>query len=353
MKYLHIKNSPILKQVFLGGVDGALIVYEDNGSGISQDDLLDYQCTSWDGEIHWYPKESGEKLLEFSQEWIQNNLSRMEDGYDDTISNCLFYKKTLTGYLFIDSQLDRGSILEDMFHDFYIKYPEYSEDKNIYYLSDCHLVDNLVLGRNSCYYSNKTLIHLYKEGVLTDDIFYNNFENIFETQCLDSDNFKGNIVLTGTFKMTRNEMVEAIESAGLTVSEKINKNSWLWIGDKPGKNKLNAAQKLELKVSNLDDLMAIFSDDEKQEYLFEKIQDAIKQANLPLIEDIIQEQFDIHYNHDGALVYSIENEQYDIAKYLIDQGANIIDAKEYGSPIVNKWFLENALVEKNNHDIKI
>jgi hypothetical protein len=260
MHYSHIKKSFDLfsKEAFVKPFDGVLVCVDDENM---DEDKLNSQKVfnhlkeslnfSWDGTIHWFPDASAQKFLEFAQQWFEENYENMSADMDDnSISNCLLYVKTKTGMAFVDTQRDVNSEIDDLVDAFYKTYPD---DSGYLVYDDCHLVDNLKFGRDSIVDGDQILKFWVEEGFLTDKVFFYAEEDFFEDHDKDKE-----IVLTGTFSISREEIKSTLENMDFKFSDKLTSDSWLWVGDKPGNKKIVEASQKGVRISTIVDIMNSF-----------------------------------------------------------------------------------------------
>lgn len=254
MQFTHVSQPfSILKEIFLRPFDGAYLVANDKVK-------FPYSINhSWDGELAWLPKDMAKVFLDYIPVWFQDNLSKMKI-MDGNISNCLIYSHTPRGTVFIDTQIDMGSILDNLYSSFDEKYPEFQG--KYYVISDCHLADNLFFGRGSVYDAESTLTLLYEEGVIDNTCFFRNLE-----EALDEIECDRTIVLTGKFPYPREEITEQLECLEYLTSNTVSKNCWLWTGEKPGASKVKKAQQLGIEISNTLDLMKWYLQKTEQTYI--------------------------------------------------------------------------------------
>ena len=122
--------------------------------------------------------------------------------------------------------------------------------------SDCHLIDNICLGRGSVNNEFELLYLLYKEKVISSSFFFYGIENF-----PDYDEFENilnkdkTIVMTGKFPCEREMIKEFLENYEIKCSNTVNKDSWLWLGEKVGKEKLEKAKKTNCKISTIDEII--------------------------------------------------------------------------------------------------
>lgn len=259
MYYSHIRKPFDLftKQAFAKPFDGFLTCVDDENMDEDFNSkklfshLKDALNFSWDGSIHWFPDSSAQKFLEFAEQWFEKNYKNMSADMDDnSVSNCLLYVKTKTGMAFVDTQRDVNSEIDELVFSFEKSYPD---DTGYLYYDDCHLIDNLKFGRNSVGDGDKTLKFWVEEGFLTDKVFFYTEKDFFKNLPKDK-----TVILTGTFGISREEIVSITKEMNLSFSDKLTADCWLWVGDKPGARKLTEAKEKGAKVSNINEIMDEF-----------------------------------------------------------------------------------------------
>lgn len=258
MFYSHIKKPFDLftKDSFAKPFDGVLACVDDE----NMDEKLTSQKLfthlkeslnfSWDGTIHWFSNTNATKFIEFAQEWFEENYENMSADMDDySISNCLLYVRTQTGIAFVDTQRDLNSEIDNLVDSFHKVYG----DEGYLYYDDCHLIDNLKFGRNSADKGDEALKFWVEEGFLTDKVFFYANKDFFNNNRQDKP-----IVLTGTFSISRDEIKSIMGNKGFTFSDQLTSDCWLWVGDKPGANKLTKASKKGVKISTTNEIIDTF-----------------------------------------------------------------------------------------------
>lgn len=206
---------------------------------------------SWDGSIYYFSKEHQEKVLSNLTQWFneEKNHNQLDD---NGISNCFLIKETPNGMVLIDTQLDMSSNIDHFLNQLQANNPDITYE--IY--SDCHLIDNICLGRGSVNNEFELLYLLYKEKVISSSFFFYGIENF-----PDYDEFENilnkdkTIVMTGKFPCERELIKEFLENYEIKCSNTVNKDSWLWIGEKVGKEKLEKAKKTSCKISTIDEII--------------------------------------------------------------------------------------------------
>lgn len=211
------------------------------------DKLINYLSYSWDGEIYWFSDKFKDNVLSELKEWFKNE-SNHEDSDDFDIYNCFLIKETPNGLALIDTQTDMSSTIESFLEVIKEKIPEIEYFK----YSDCHLIDHLYLGRNMVNNEFEEFYFMYKEKIIDNSFFLKGFDYKEYRDLLDKSK---NIVLTGTFDLEREYIVDTLKRNGYSIKDKIDVDSWLWIGNKPGNNKIKEAKEKNIKMSTIDELI--------------------------------------------------------------------------------------------------
>lgn len=206
---------------------------------------------SWDGEIYWFKNEYKEIILSTLKDWFKNENNHDESD-DFEIYNCFLIKYTPNGIAVIDTQTDMSSTIQNFLDE--LK----SKIKNLEYYkySDCHLIDHIYLGRNMVENEFKEFYFMYKEKIINHSFLLSNIEDCHK-EYLNIIPKNKNIVLTGTFYEKREKIIEYLSTKGYVFKDKLDDNSWLWVGEKPGNNKLLEANKKNIKISTMDDIVDI------------------------------------------------------------------------------------------------
>ncbi len=207
--------------------------------------------SSWDGSIYYFSKDHQEKVLSNLTQWFneEKNHNQLDD---NGISNCFLIKETPNGMVLIDTQLDMSSNIDHFLNQLQANNPDITYE--IY--SDCHLIDNICLGRGSVNNEFELLYLLYKEKVISSSFFFYGIENF-----PDYDEFENilnkdkTIVMTGKFPCERELIKEFLENYEIKCSNTVNKDSWLWLGEKVGKEKLEKAKQTNCKISTIDEII--------------------------------------------------------------------------------------------------
>lgn len=236
MHYKHLKESFKIESECFNKFDGAIMVL--NLETTRAVDLImqgHYRYFieseinySWDGAMFWFKGATGEKFLVYVEKWFEENYEELSDGMSESgVSNLLFYAKTKTGMLFVDTQRDLDSVIEDLLNRFVQEQHIDTDDNSIYcWYDDSHLIDNLCFGRDVNIDGNRTLYFLYQEGILTESILFNSLYNNYEP------NIGYSVAFIGDFCLEEHLIEDAISNCeGLTLLEVPNKNTWVWIGD--------------------------------------------------------------------------------------------------------------------------
>ena len=206
---------------------------------------------SWDGSIYYFSKDHQEKVLSNLTKWFneEKNHNQLDD---NGIANCFLIKETPNGMVLIDTQLDMSSNIDHFLNQLQANNPDITYE--IY--SDCHLIDNICLGRGSVNNEFELLYLLYKEKVISSSFFFYGIENF-----PDYDEFENilnkdkTIVMTGKFPCEREMIKEFLENYEIKCSNTVNKDSWLWLGEKVGKEKLEKAKQTNCKISTIDEII--------------------------------------------------------------------------------------------------
>ena len=201
---------------------------------------------SWDGSIYYFSKDHQEKVLSNLTQWFneEKNHNQLDD---NGISNCFLIKETPNGMVLIDTQLDMSSNIDHFLNQLQANNPDITYE--IY--SDCHLIDNICLGRGSVNNEFELLYLLYKEKVISSSFFFYGIENF-----PDYDEFENilnkdkTIVMTGKFPCEREMIKEFLENYEINCSNTVNKDSWLWLGEK-----LEKANQTNCKISTIDEII--------------------------------------------------------------------------------------------------
>lgn len=214
--------------------------------------LFNVLSYSWDGDIYWFENQYKEKVLNSLNSWFKKEENHV-DVDDNGISNCFFIKDTPNGICLIDTQLDMSSNISSFFEDLEKQHPGISYQ----YYSDSHLIDNLYLGRDSINDEFDTMYLLYKENVIDASFFfrglaYIDFEDPLYKNIVPLDK---KIFLTGTFPISRDEVADCLEEAGLEIAKSIKKDSWLWLGEQPTQHKVTTAQEKNATCSTIAELI--------------------------------------------------------------------------------------------------
>lgn len=245
--------TPLFNKIFLS-VDKEDDIYDDVIKNITEkniENIFKVINCSWDGSIYYFSKDHQEKVLSNLTQWFneEKNHNQLDD---NGISNCFLIKETPNGMVLIDTQLDMSSNIDHFLNQLQANDPNITYE--IYF--DCHLIDNIYLGRGSVNNEFELLYLLYKEKVISSSFFfdgignfpdYDEFENIL--------NKDKTIVMTGKFPCERELIKEFLENYEIKCSNTVNKESWLWLGEKVGKAKLEKAKQTNCKISTIDEII--------------------------------------------------------------------------------------------------
>jgi len=210
---------------------------------------------SWDGEIYWFGNDHKEKVLALIKEWFNNPQNHTES--EEGISSCILLKNTPNGIAIINTQYDTIGSKFDEFGSFLSQ--SHPEIDYLYY-SDSHLIDNLYLGRESCNNEFDLLFKFYQENIIDSSFFFQGLEMDEEDEehnysaLLPKDK---NIVITGKFPFSREEITDILSEKNFNVSDTINSDSWLWMGEKVGQNKMNKAAEKGAECSTIFDIITL------------------------------------------------------------------------------------------------
>lgn len=270
MKIIHSKKTietlslkpftPIFNEIFLSFDEDTIKNYnEDYEKNIQFSEknikkIFDVINYSWDGEIYFFKNEDKEKVLNYLNKWfaIEENHKDIDD-YG--ISNCFLIKESPNGFALIDTQLDMSSNITSFFEEL----EKINPGIDYTYYSDCHLIDNIHLGRDSINNEFETLFLLYKEQIIDSSFFLN---GLYDMEINDSTNEHYNLIsqdkeiaLTGKMSVSREHIISTLNDLGIKTTEKITNNTWLWTGDKVGEEKLKKAKSSGAKISSIDEII--------------------------------------------------------------------------------------------------
>lgn len=211
-----------------------------------KDFLDEHNNFDWDGDIYWFCSQHKDKVLELLIDWFKDPESHTD--FEDGIGNLLLIKNTNNGLVIIDTRSDYSTT----FLNFIEKLNSLEIDYKNY--SDSHLISNIYLGRESNYNEFEILYFLYKEGVIDTSFFLRGTDSLREKYegTLPDDK---TIVITGKLPVPREEITEALKEIEYNVSDKITADSWLWMGDKVGNNKMKKAESVGCKMSTIEEVI--------------------------------------------------------------------------------------------------
>lgn len=196
---------------------------------------------SWDGEIYWFYNDDKNIVMQLLKEWFKEDKSHSD--FDELcIGNCLLMKETSNCLCIIDTQYDMSTSFHEFLHSLNQLYPNI----NYGFYSDCHLIDHIKLGRNNSPNDFEDLYFLYKQGIIDNSFFllglYDMKSDNKESKCYNLFPRDKEIVITGKLPVLREEIFKYLNNEGYKTSEKINKNSWLWLGNNVGAKKIEQAK---------------------------------------------------------------------------------------------------------------
>lgn len=235
--------------IFLSIVDDFEDYNEFKLSEKNIEKLFNIISYSWDGEIYWFRNEYKDVLLSTLKEWFKKE-SNHEESDDLGICNCFLIKYTPNGIAIIDTQTDMSSKIESFLSELKSKI----ENLEYYIYSDSHLIDHIYLGRKIVKNEFEDFYFMYKEKIISHSFLFSYIDDYYK-EYIDIIPKNKNIVLTGTFYTKREDIIECLSSNGYNFKDKINEDSWLWIGEKPGNNKIVEANKKGIKVSTIDEII--------------------------------------------------------------------------------------------------
>lgn len=228
--------------------------------------LFDILNFSWDGEIYWFKKKYEHQILAELKIWFAKEENHPEFDFDLGIGNCFLVKKTEHCFAIIDTQLDVSSNLFNFIKHIKSKIQDVQEKC----YSDCHLIDHLYLGRNSNEDEFENLYFLYKEKIIDSSFFLKGLTQInledYQKPYFHLISQEKEIVISGKLPLPREAVKDDLKYKGFKVSEKITENSWLWLGEDVGKEKIKKAQEKNIKISTIDELI----EESYQKYLKNK-----------------------------------------------------------------------------------
>lgn len=209
-------------------------------------------CFSWDGAMFWFKSELGAKFLAFADKWFEENYEDLTDDMnDDGLSNILLYAHTKTGMVFVDTQRDMNSVVDQVVNEFLKLENVATDDMSTFFAyDDCHLIDNLCFGRDSNMQGNQILYFLYQEGFLDESILFSSLYNNYEP------NIGYSVAIVGEFCIEEHQVKDAIESCeALTLLDVPNKNTWVWVGDNVSQDDLTSLEANFKLISPIKDVV--------------------------------------------------------------------------------------------------
>ena len=207
---------------------------------------------SWDGAMFWFKSGLGEKFLAFADKWFEENYEDLTDDMNsDGLSNILLYAHTKTGMVFVDTQRDMNSVIDEIVNEFLKLENVTTDDMSTFFsYDDCHMIDNLCFGRDTNMHGNQILYFLYQEGFLDESILFSCLYNEYEP------NIGYSVAIVGEFCMEEHQVQDAIESCeALTLLDVPNKNTWIWVGDNVSKEDLSSIETNFKLVSPIKDIV--------------------------------------------------------------------------------------------------
>lgn len=261
-----------LNKKFLKPFDGAFLVYDEyftdsrgeyiqgfsspekqfKNSQIKENIIRHLEPYDWAGTLYWMNDHISSLFFPFADKWFQENHRTMFDGNDDGgISNLLLFVKTETGHVFIDTQEQRYTEIENLMSEFLDIHGHEIDKSTILKVYSEDFVDCLVLG----YLGkdiDKILINLYKEKLLSNSIFFHCWEEFYAFVI----NERKTVILTGDFGLDYEDIFFHISYIfPISESEIITKDSWVWVGENPNNDLIKKANTLNAKVSTITDLI--------------------------------------------------------------------------------------------------
>lgn len=241
--------TPDFDKIFLSYTDDFEDSYDfkPSQSNISSKLLHDVINYSWDGAIYWFNNRFKDVILEELNIWFNNvdNQPKDEDpeyDLDECIGNLLLMKETPNGIAIIDTRCDMSS----SFNKFLSHLKDKIDDLEFFIYEDCHLIDNIVSGRETNKNETEKFYFMYQEKII------NSYYLFWGKPIFPQDK---TIVLTGTFSgMGREHLIEHLKEQGYIITDKVVNGCWLWMGDKVGQNKIDAAKSKNATCSTLDEL---------------------------------------------------------------------------------------------------
>ena len=247
---------------FLNTFDKVYVSVDNNFEEINQFQLSEKNISkffdtinySWDGSIFIFEKKDEEKVLGYLNKWFLNSDNHWLSG-ENGIKNCLLIKYSKNKLVIIDTQRDMGSTFDIFIKDMMLKTPEI---KNLSF-SDCHLTENMYLGREINKNEFEFLYTLYKENLINEAFFLRGFEAIGESESgdkyFDIVSKEKPIVITGKLAIDRDELEGYLADADFNISNRVTKDTWLWYGKKAGKSKVSTALEKGAMVSAIDEVI--------------------------------------------------------------------------------------------------
>lgn len=194
MKITVTKNSKSnVFNPFIGEYDAYVSYDEDSVKNVLERDSLTYSENldfeklstlinfSWDGEVYFFPHNISKKIEGKLSKWFLDSQNHEEVvSLEDTqgVFNFILVKRVERGLYVIDTQRDMNSTFPNFIDEL-----DFSDDDYEFH-SDCHMIDNIYLGRNDLSRDITTFKNWYKDGVINESFFFHgeDLEEVLESE---------------------------------------------------------------------------------------------------------------------------------------------------------------------------
>lgn len=236
----NIKSNVFIP--FIGVYDSYISYDEDwvksvlERNDLSYSETLDFEKLSnlinfsWDGEVYFFPDIISKKVEDSLKKWFLNSQHHDElVSLEDTqgVFNFLLVKKVQRGLYIIDTQRDMNSTFPNFIDELCLNQDEYE------FHSDCHLIDNIVLGRNDISRDIITFRNWYIDGIINESFFFHSsdLEEIIDI------NVKINIITKNNELL--NILSNVSELLNISINSQENNVDYIWYDNSISENEIS------------------------------------------------------------------------------------------------------------------
>lgn len=227
-----------------------------------RDELAQHMGSGNDGGLAWIPAAYADAFAPFAAHWLTQAQERDALNFDNgPMAEAFALYPTADGLVVAMLDPECGTaVFEEMLEAFADAHRvplaaqdvEVFDPARLFWFEDCHLADNLRVGRNSVDV-DRFLDALYRRGLLDERfVLYSEAPEYVVDWLQDR-----KVTVTGTFGVPRQDVEDWFREVGAVVTETPAANGLLLVGEKPGKSKLAKADRVGATRMTMGEVVAL------------------------------------------------------------------------------------------------